>query len=122
MSFATGQLIVSNSVDREFQGIAGGIVSMITNYSWVSRCPPQPHYHLSAQHGTASPLSIVSQSFSFSWSTNGPSPSSNQPYRTLSELGNGARGRLRILFYPGREKLSLTPTIACPSAWGCRVL
>ncbi|GFZ46638.1 hypothetical protein JCM24511_03858 [Saitozyma sp. JCM 24511] len=33
MSFATGQLIVSNSVDREFQGIAGGIVSMITNYS-----------------------------------------------------------------------------------------
>ncbi|KAK1926475.1 MFS transporter [Papiliotrema laurentii] len=33
MSFSTGQLIVSNSVPREFQGIAAGIVSMITNYS-----------------------------------------------------------------------------------------
>ena len=36
LSFATGQLIVSNSVDTEFQGIAGGIVSMITNYSSVT--------------------------------------------------------------------------------------
>lgn len=35
MSFATGQLIVSNSVEREFQGIAAGIVSMIANYSCV---------------------------------------------------------------------------------------
>ncbi|WVW78590.1 hypothetical protein I302_100546 [Kwoniella bestiolae CBS 10118] len=33
LSFSTGQLIVSNSVDHEFQGIAAGIVSMITNYS-----------------------------------------------------------------------------------------
>ncbi|WVQ84142.1 hypothetical protein IAT38_006289 [Cryptococcus sp. DSM 104549] len=33
LSFATGQLIVSNSVDHDFQGIAAGIVSMITNYS-----------------------------------------------------------------------------------------
>lgn len=35
LSFSTGQLIVSNSVDRNLQGIAAGIVSMITNYSWV---------------------------------------------------------------------------------------
>ncbi|OXH25894.1 MFS transporter [Cryptococcus neoformans] len=33
LSFSTGQLIVSNSVDRNLQGIAAGIVSMITNYS-----------------------------------------------------------------------------------------
>ena len=33
LSFSTGQLIVSNSVDREFQGVAAGIVSMIANYS-----------------------------------------------------------------------------------------
>ncbi|KAE8538309.1 hypothetical protein D1P53_005651 [Cryptococcus gattii VGV] len=33
LSFPTGQLIVSNSVDVEFQGIAAGVVSMITNYS-----------------------------------------------------------------------------------------
>ncbi|WWC67828.1 uncharacterized protein I206_101745 [Kwoniella pini CBS 10737] len=33
LSFSTGQLIVSNSVNHEFQGIAAGIVSMITNYS-----------------------------------------------------------------------------------------
>ncbi|WRT64885.1 uncharacterized protein IL334_001821 [Kwoniella shivajii] len=33
LSFSTGQLIVSNSVEHEFQGIAAGIVSMITNYS-----------------------------------------------------------------------------------------
>lgn len=33
MSFSTGQLIVSNSVSHEFQGIAAGVVSMITNYS-----------------------------------------------------------------------------------------
>ncbi|ORX34486.1 major facilitator superfamily domain-containing protein [Kockovaella imperatae] len=33
LSYSTGQLIVSNSVDRQFQGTAGGIVSMITNYS-----------------------------------------------------------------------------------------
>ncbi|ODN85645.1 MFS transporter [Cryptococcus wingfieldii CBS 7118] len=33
LSFSTGQLIVSGSVDKEFQGIAAGIVSMITNYS-----------------------------------------------------------------------------------------
>ncbi|OXG26040.1 MFS transporter [Cryptococcus neoformans Ze90-1] len=36
LSFATGQLIVSNSVDVEFQGIAAGLVSMITNYSYVA--------------------------------------------------------------------------------------
>ena len=36
MSFSTGQLIVSNSVPREFQGIAAGIVSLITNYSYVT--------------------------------------------------------------------------------------
>lgn len=35
LSFSTGQLIVSNSVDRNLQGIAAGIVSMITNYSCV---------------------------------------------------------------------------------------
>ena len=56
LSYATGQLIVSNSVERQFQGIAGkllyelsersdqlkqrpfesgGIVSMLTNYSYV---------------------------------------------------------------------------------------
>ncbi|KIR57651.1 MFS transporter [Cryptococcus bacillisporus CA1873] len=33
LSFPTGQLIVSNSVDVEFQGTAAGVVSMITNYS-----------------------------------------------------------------------------------------
>ncbi|KIR26237.1 multidrug efflux pump [Cryptococcus deuterogattii LA55] len=33
LSFSTGQLIVSNSVSHEFQGIAAGVVSMITNYS-----------------------------------------------------------------------------------------
>ncbi|WWD00461.1 hypothetical protein V866_007376 [Kwoniella sp. B9012] len=33
LSFSTGQLIVSNSVEHEYQGIAAGIVSMITNYS-----------------------------------------------------------------------------------------
>ncbi|KAK8846854.1 hypothetical protein IAR55_005942 [Kwoniella newhampshirensis] len=33
LSFSTGQLIVSNAVDHEFQGIAAGMVSMITNYS-----------------------------------------------------------------------------------------
>nr|XP_031857395.1 uncharacterized protein CI109_007217 [Kwoniella shandongensis]KAA5524467.1 hypothetical protein CI109_007217 [Kwoniella shandongensis] len=33
LSFSTGQLIVSNSVDHRFQGIAAGMVSMITNYS-----------------------------------------------------------------------------------------
>lgn len=33
LSFSTGQLTVSNSVDRDLQGIAAGIVSMITNYS-----------------------------------------------------------------------------------------
>jgi len=35
LSFATGQLIVSNSGPFEYQGIAGGVVSMITNYSYV---------------------------------------------------------------------------------------
>ena len=48
LSFSTGQLIVSNAVPREHQGIAGeltqkrvmlkrlgGIVAMITNYSYV---------------------------------------------------------------------------------------
>ncbi|WVR04537.1 hypothetical protein IAU60_001544 [Kwoniella sp. DSM 27419] len=54
LSFSTGQLIVSNSVAHEFQGIAAGIVSMITNYSLsiglgmagtVERyiSPPQPN-------------------------------------------------------------------------------
>lgn len=33
LSFSTGQLIVSNSVDRNLQGIEAGIVGMITNYS-----------------------------------------------------------------------------------------
>lgn len=33
LSFSTGQLIVSNSVSHEFQGIAAGGGSMITNYS-----------------------------------------------------------------------------------------
>ncbi|WVQ97952.1 hypothetical protein IAU59_005072 [Kwoniella sp. CBS 9459] len=33
LSFSTGQLIVSNSVAHEYQGIAAGVVSMITNYS-----------------------------------------------------------------------------------------
>ncbi|ODN86285.1 MFS transporter [Cryptococcus wingfieldii CBS 7118] len=33
LSFSTGQLIVSDSVSKEFQGIAAGLVSMITNYS-----------------------------------------------------------------------------------------
>lgn len=36
MSFPTGQLIVSNSVDVEFQGTAAGVVSMITNYSYAA--------------------------------------------------------------------------------------
>lgn len=33
LSFSKGQLTVSNSVDRNLQGIAAGIVSVITNYS-----------------------------------------------------------------------------------------
>lgn len=40
MSFSTGQLIVSNSVSHEFQGIAAGVVSMITNYSYVAFLSP----------------------------------------------------------------------------------
>ncbi|TYJ56292.1 hypothetical protein B9479_002982 [Cryptococcus floricola] len=43
LSFSTGQLIVSGSVDKEFQGIAAGIVSMITNYSQVSFSYPHAY-------------------------------------------------------------------------------
>ena len=43
LSFSTGQLIVSNSVDREFQGIAGECVSRC-----LSQTPNKPYdawYH-----------------------------------------------------------------------------